>query len=57
VLNAMSNFWFDLLADRANHLTTSAETCSARRGRAGARPRRGAMKLAPVAAEAVVRGI
>jgi phosphoribosylaminoimidazole-succinocarboxamide synthase len=59
VLNAMSNFWFDLLAAIVpNHLThirpedvVAADEVDQVRGRAVV-----AMKLAPVPAEAVVRG-
>jgi len=59
VLNAMSNFWFDLLsAIVPNHLThlrpedvVAADEVDQVRGRAVV-----AMKLAPVPAEAVVRG-
>ncbi len=59
VLNAMSNFWFDLLGPIVpNHLThvrpedvVAADEVDQVRGRAVV-----AMKLAPVPAEAVVRG-
>jgi phosphoribosylaminoimidazole-succinocarboxamide synthase len=59
VLNAMSNFWFDLLAPIVpNHLThirpedvVTADEVEQVRGRSVV-----AMKLAPVPAEAVVRG-
>jgi len=59
VLNAMSNFWFDLLGPIVpNHLThirpedvVAADEIEQVRGRAVV-----AMKLAPVPAEAVVRG-
>jgi phosphoribosylaminoimidazole-succinocarboxamide synthase len=59
VLNAMSNFWFDLLGPIVpNHLThiapesvVAADEVEQVRGRAVV-----AMKLAPVPAEAVVRG-